>query len=428
MKIVWKKLCAMICCLLLVACLVCVAQAESASLTGGIYKGNAVTIAIPKEITVTNINPDVAKVFGPAVTYTYSIAPITLNANETRTVTSADGATINVQPGKTGAVDNATANVQFTSSEVALNGGKANISGKAEFTFKPVDFGAPGVYRYVITDTTSEATLYNAGIIRKAEYITSYYLDIYVAYKEGTEKTADNLEIQGYSFFGENGNITAGTQKLSEFVSNNPEDVTLSANPTSPAGDLYPTFNTCVTTQVKGNMADATHEFPVAVTIENQGIHFFTLKGTISTGAELTEVTPTACTTLLKHNEVFHVIGLNVHGRITTEETNNTSDTYQIEIKNKTNAVLTESTSTAPGVKATHSEQKLTDWPSSAPSAYLTTVALTDANTQITYINQLNSVSPTGIVRHIAPYVMILGFAFFFAVLFRRRREETAEE
>ena len=402
MKIVLKKLCALICCLLLVACLVCVTQAESASLTDGIYEGNAVTIAIPKEITVTNINPDVAKVFGPAVTYTYSIAPITLNANETRTVTSADGATINVQPGKTAAVDNTTANVQFTSSEVALNGGKANISGNAEFTFKPVDFGAPGVYRYVITDTTSDATLYNAGIIRKAEYITTYYLDIYVAYKEGTEKTADNLEIQGYSFFNENGNITTGTQKLSEFVSNNPEDVTLSANPTSPAGDLYPTFNTCVTTQVKGNMADATHEF--------------------------TEVTPTACTTLLKHNEVFHVIGLNVHGRITTEETNNTSDTYQIEIKNKTDAVLTESTSTAPGDKATHSELNLTDWPSSAPSAYLTTVALTDANTQITYINQLNSVSPTGIVRHIAPYVMILGFAFFFAVLFRRRREETAEE
>ena len=121
-------------------------------------------------------------------------------------------------------------------------------------------------------------------------------------------------------------------------------------------------------------------------------------------------------------------VGLNVHGRITTEETNNTSDTYQIEIINKTNAVLTESTSTAPGVKATHIELNLTDWPSSAPSAYLTTVALTDANTQITYINQLNSVSPTGIVRHIAPYVMILGFAFFFAVLFRRRREETAEE
>ena len=168
MKIVLKKLCALICCLLLVACLVCVAQAESASLTDGIYEGNAVTIAIPKEITVTNINPDVAKVFGPAVTYTYSIAPITLNANETRTVTSADGATINVQPGKTAAVDNTTANVQFTSSEVALNGGKANISGNAEFTFKPVDFGAPGVYRYVITDTTSDATLYNAGIIRKA--------------------------------------------------------------------------------------------------------------------------------------------------------------------------------------------------------------------------------------------------------------------
>jgi hypothetical protein len=175
-------------------------------------------------------------------------------------------------------------------------------------------------------------------------------------------------------------------------------------------------------------MADATHEFPVAVNIENQGIHFFTFKGAISTGAELTEVTPTACTTLLKHNEVFHVIGLNVHGRITTEETNNTSDTYQIEIKNKTDAVLKKSTSTAPGDKATHSELNLTDWPSSAPSAYLTTVALTDANTQITYINQLNSVSPTGIVRHIAPYVMILGFAFFFAVLFRKRREETAEE
>ena len=87
-----------------------------------------------------------------------------------------------------------------------------------------------------------------------------------------------------------------------------------------------------------------------------------------------------------------------------------------------------ESTSTAPGDKASHSELNLTDWPSSAPSEILTTVALTDANTQITYINQLNSVSPTGIVRHIAPYVMILGFAFFFAVLFRRRREETAEE
>ena len=423
-----RKLSVLICCLLFAACVVSLAEGESAVMPdSGVYTGIATTIAIPKEITVTNIDPNVTKVYGPSVTYAFSIQPASVS--DGTKITDVHDASINVQAGKTEALTSTSANVAIPSSVIELTGGKGTVSGNAEFSFSPANFGAPGVYRYIVQDTTEPATLRNAGIIRAGEYRNTYYLDVYVAYKADADKVAANLEIQGYTFFETNGNITASTSKLSEFeANNNPGDVTLSGTPVSPRGDLYPTFNAYVTTKVTGNMADATNAFPVSLTVNNNEIHFFTTQGELTTASNLEDVTPTSCSTTLKHNEVFHIVGLNVLAKIATEEKNNTSDTYLITIKNKNNADLKAEAATASKATAAHDQLALTDWPAESADAFLTTVTLTENNTGITYINKLNSVSPTGIVRHIAPYVMIMGFAFFFAVLIRRRREEATEE
>jgi hypothetical protein len=47
-----------------------------------------------------------------------------------------------------------------------------------------------------------------------------------------------------------------------------------------------------------------------------------------------------------------------------------------------------------------------------------------DSNASVTYTNTKDAISPTGVVLRTAPYVMMIGFAAFFILAARRRRED----
>ena len=89
--------------LFVIACIASIANADPvpAIPANGVYLGNSVSIAIPKDITVTNINQNVSKVFGPNVEYTFQLFPA---ADSQYTITDADKNTIHVLPGVASAV------------------------------------------------------------------------------------------------------------------------------------------------------------------------------------------------------------------------------------------------------------------------------------------------------------------------------------
>lgn len=421
----------LICCILLTGISFSVAEngTETAPVINCVYTGSSNSIAIQKTITVTNMNEAVSKVFGPNITYTYQLYAA---EDLQHTVTDADNHSVHVLPGKLTALTANPVTASFSSGEVSLNQGKGSVSSTASITFLPVEFGAPGVYRYKIEDQTTAVSLWEAGIIRAENNNQGYYLDVYVGYKDGVDdqghpyaKVPANLVIQGYAFFGENSDINQQSAKLSAFASNDPSAVTLSSDPVSPVGDLYPTFNVEITQKVEGNMADATHAFPITATVDNNQLHYFTLKGTVSSSSELSE---NANTTVLSNNEVFHILGLNARAKVSSEERNDTLDLYQVQIDNKTET-LEDSTPVAHNETLGHEALSITNWPETNTNGVIIhTTSLTDSNTRIIYTNALNTVSPTGIVRHVAPYALMLVFAFFFAILLKRRREETYED
>ena len=427
----------MLVCMLMFTIVGSVAEDNLVISATGTASGISNTIEITKTITVTNTDTALSKVNGPNVTYTYQIAPVTTD----KTVTDAANHSIHVLSGIGDAINETavdgtkTITLVFNSAEVTLNQGKGEVSNKAKITFDPTKFSKPGIYRYSITDTTTNSTLWNAGILRHADYKKIYYLDVYVGYKATTEPNAPkDLEIQGYAFFNADADITASdepTHKLGGFLSNDPSAVTLGNTPAALTGDLYPTFNVEITQEVSGSMADGTHQFPVEGTISNVSsgsqVNAF-LQAPAATETSYTQLENTTFTVNISSKQTIKVCGLNILATITAKETNTTSDTYTISAFDASKNKLKEETKVESNAFLSLDHNlPLTDQAGTVPSD-ISTATVNSNNTLIRFVNHLDTVSPTGIVRHMAPYALMLMFAFFFVLLLKRRKEETAEE
>ena len=389
------------------------------------------TLSIPKGITVYG---SLDKVYGPTITYSYTIAPVD-------PVTGAKIIDFNnvehiVVAGPTGSAslseDNMTA--EFTSSEQTLKNGSVEITDDITVSIDTTKFLKPGVYRYVITDTTQTSALFAAGITRPDDYNTKRYLDVYVKYN--SDETA--FEVYGYVLNDANlATIEGKDDQPLEWVT--PEAKSsgfIASSETSGTGkgtDEYHTIDVNVTKLVTGSMGDKTNEFPFPIAVSNSGLYYYSGEAASEpkSVSSLTSGAGTSITGNLKNEDVFYIYGLNPKATVTYAEKNNTADVYNLTVKdskdnfvNDPDEVKLEKRAIEGNAVLSTKALTVSNYDADNSTTSVKAVIAASDNKAISFTNDLSEISPTNVVMRFAPYLFILGGAMMLLVASRRRKSD----
>lgn len=427
----------------------------------------SVSFDLSKEIIV--FNTDGSKIFEPNVTYTYSVAPVASTkatiTDTKKTTDTKDDIVVKVKPGIAdtvslasdgkiifGSDDDAAATVETTAESVYTEGLDTNdaiqtISGSVGVTISAEKFEDPGVYRYVITDTTTDATLDAAGIDRSTDYEEELYLDVYVRYDDQEE-----LGVYGYVLFrgGTEGADKSFDDKTNDVIEANGDSVKVSGFDTDseilPGGtgsggstdpgtylsDQYHTYNVEVTKEVTGSLGDKKHEFPFQIDLANtKGItsktnFSYAINDNTATATALSEAGAWASSNLkLKHGDSILITGLPVGETIKVLETNDTNDTYKVS------AVLNDG---ADDYGKTYLDKEVVA--SGAAAVGMANVEAIDnkgasnapINDVIAFTNDLEAISPTGLLFTVAPFAAMAGLGAGMIVLFSKNKKRDDAE
>ena len=269
--------------------------------------------------------------------------------------------------------------------------------------FSRIQFTAPGIYRYIITETASKAS----GITN--DTVNTRTLDVYVQYKniasEGDTPDYSNheLEVSGYVIYN-------GTEDFSE------------GNKSDGFTNTYTTYDLTLAKTVTGNQGDRDKYFEFSVAISNAvaGTQYSvdvttnadknpTVDGQEKTNPETLTVVDQGSVTAtyyLKHGQSIKIQGLTADTKYTIAETSYSTDGY-----------TTSNTVQVGDGDATKSET-------------LTTGEKTmgAGDNVVTFTNDKQGTVPTGILLETAPYlilgaVVVAGLVVLFATRRRRSRE-----
>ena len=390
-------------------------------------------------------NPDEAYVYGPAITYTYSITaaadeelvditdqPADHESGIATTVTVLPGV---MAPSLTGTAENTIA---WTNNDIlnASSTGTANIKNLV-VDFSGITFTKPGVYRYKINETT---TYENTGVTDGTSTAIRY-LDVYVmrssSYTDGT--APGQWAIYGYVCFdstlGTN-NVTPESHKTNGFVGGSDTQGNTTA-------DQYYTYNFTVTKDLVGDNTMINHQFPLTVSFSNGPTGTFQLIAkTDGTNSSLTTTKVNAGADTVNYatgitgatTGYIKYIGIpNTTVVTVTEENDNVGTTYTATVKEDDtkddgSALVSVPVTSTTGLLASESLAASIDNTETATrtAAYAGEAGSLAKNVQIQFTNTLAIISPTGVVFRIAPYVIMLvvGLLIFFAMRRYRRREE----
>lgn len=460
--------------LLVLALVLTVSAAFATSLTNGEVGGyttpdtqnvDSKVVSIQKEITV--FNPDEALVFGPAITYTYTVTPGEAKSVTDATTDHTSGAAVTVStlPGITtgvkvnggtaGTATSAVGTLEWTNADI-LDASAAGTANCKAFTldFSGVVFTQPGVYRYLITEAASEYT--TSGVTETTGTHTRY-LDVYVMRSDvydTAEITSEDWRIYGYVCVIENEDITpdgdtttAGAVKTNGFVAATNDGTAVKA-------DEYHTYNLTVGKTLTGDATMNSHKFPfdVAWTADSAtGTFQFAVEEsnaavTKTAQAATTSVggTDVAANTLYKVGDADAVgtadkdgspsianggtvkyIGIPTGSTVAVTETNNvTGTTYATTAKDG------EADVTLTGNGATIStDGKTATMPQGATATYTQTEApAADTNVAIQFTNTLSLISPTGYVVRFAPYALMLIGGIALLIVAKKHRKHTEED
>lgn len=251
----------------------------------------------------------------------------------------------------------------------------------------PADtYTQPGIYRYIISESTGTSVLVKDDITNDADK----YMDVRVVNSEGT------LTIQDVKLFDDVDNTGV---KADGFT------------------NTYTTYGLTLTKHVKGDMGETdvpftfTVEFsgPVGTTFQLDGTGSFGDAKTITLTGDEGDTIGTATLTesvLLKADETFEVSGIPscVTYTITEKTPGNNYKTNNVVNGNWENLTFTES------VETTNLQ------------------TMGERNNAVDFVNYRDSsaddIPMTGIILNFAPYILLVAFAGVFAVLFLRKRRE----
>lgn len=436
----------------------------------------SVSFDLSKEIIV--FNTDGSDIFAPNVTYTYSVAPVTsTNAKITDTNKTPDNTkddiVVKVKPGIAdtvslasdgkiifGSTDDDAATVKTTAESVYTEGLYTDdtiqtINGSVKVTISAENFEDPGVYRYVITDTTESATLAAAGIDRSDKYENKLYLDVYVRYDDQEE-----LGVYGYVLFrggtdGANTSFDDVTNDVIKPADNDDDSVKVSGfdtdseilpggtgsggstDPDTYLSDQYHTYNVEVTKEVTGSLGDKKHEFPFQINLANTAgitsetnfsyaINKGTATATALDGNGAWASSTSISNLALKHGDSILITGLPVGETIKVLETNDTTDTYKVS------AVLNGGEANTYG--ATYLDEEVVA--GGAAAVGMANVEAIDnkgasnapINDVIAFTNDLEAISPTGLLFTVAPFAAMAGLGAGMIVLFSKNKKRDDAE
>jgi hypothetical protein len=320
----------------------------------------------------------------------------------------------------------------FTSSEIVRDSTGHEEIKYITVTMNPSKFDKPGVYRYLITETTSTAELYTAGIVRTGHstdpYLTTRYLDVYVA----ANSAGTGFEVTGYVLHSTNDAAYTDEGKSIGYISADHH-----------GSDSYRNNATMLKKVVKGTMGDKTHAFLFDVSVNNLGKPFRYAVYSIPEGqargsrhaADDNTVTwhyvdvdhAFPATISLKHNEALVIRGLCPQATINYTENNNTSETYKVradylkdntDLNEQDRVFQTERDVAAGGTLALSDTPKnVSDYATVNSDSDVTTVPTRSDYRYVQYTNKIEAISPTGIILRFAPFVVLAGFAWLLLIL-----------
>ena len=404
------------------------------------------TVIIKKEITA--YNPESVTVNAPTITYQYTIGAATVASGTTVKDNASmhnqiNGANVNVTVAVKAGVGNPT--ITGTSAgDLAItpaNQLTASQYGTANRFDLTVDFSSinwdtvgsgAGVYRYVITETTTTATKNAAGI---AEGTTpkTLYLDVYVN---------GSGDIYGYVLFTNNVSIDGSTSeetaastagKVEGFVDDPANTIYGPSN--SSNADKYYTFNLTLTKDVVNDAyAESTHhKFPFHVSLDNPTVIAAVLpimtvdtnatQSNLSAGVIGTGTNKTVWEPKIADGATIKYVGIPCGTTITIYETNDvTGVSYTSESTNAdTNA----------NSKAINNNENSNTATISCNADALTAASgnhTAEFNKVVTFTNTLLQISPTGYVSRFAPYALILVGGIALLVIAMKKRKHTEED
>ena len=346
---------------------------QEAPTTTNANPANGSSIVIEKDLKV--VNPTLSSVDGPGASFAYAVAPVApAVGNGGTTITDSEGHVGTVHQGPADGVTITNGTIAYpvgTAVEASSAGAdnKKTITATADVT----KFSAPGIYRYEVTET---ATLGDCEVTNTANQ--KRYIDVYVT------NGANDLQVAGMVMH--DGTTASGAPAQKKTF----DDA------------RFETVNITLKKTVSGNMADKRNQFPFTATTSDHGRYHYSKKAEAPSAAADNPKAEGTESTTLADTEMYYISGLSKAAAVAYEETNNTQDVYQTSI---TGGTPSEASAVAAEAKKA---MDATD---------------VDNAAAVVFNNDLQEVSPTGVIMRFGPYIGMVLAALVFALIFRRTRQ-----
>lgn len=385
----------------------------------GIEEGTPVGEDVGNSITlykgIMPYNSDNSEINAPTISYNFTIAA----GEADKEIIDAAGVKVKTKAGVTGGVTIDSSTCAWTNNDTMTPG---TLSTKPfTITFANDVFTSAGVYRYVITDTTTAATLAAAGVTRDTNnYDGTRYLDVYVKEDSGS------FVIYGYVCFKTQvdplddtaGKAAENAVKTQGFVNKGGE----SGTGTDTTCDAYYTYNVTVGKTLVNDTEHNDNKFPFTVTFSNststitQNIKLSSeISGTADLKAELASasINGLESTANIAHGGTVKYIGIPCG--------------IKVEVFEKNNVSTAAYTSECSGADAAVTSKVISYDEASNTASVECTADAEGTSKTVTFTNTLALISPTGVAMAILPFVILMAFGIGFMVVSTTKRKEEYE-